>query len=128
MPFRFADSEANRENMFTTFAQKGTYPINRSQHTAQSSLGRKGKDEEAINGASSLWVHNRRSMETAQKILSHLERAIPSPSEKPPLHRQINPEIASHSVLNKNKKQESFQGSGSTNQKIPDVNMVLYFN
>lgn len=127
MTSNFADPEANRENMLTTFAQKGAYSINRTQHTSQSSLG-KGKDEVTPNGASSLWAHNRRSTETAQKILSHLERVIPSSSEKPPLQRQMNREIPSRSLLVKNKKQESFQRSGSSNQKMPDVNLVLYFD
>ena len=124
---KFADFEDNRETMLTTFTQKGAYPINRSHHTPQSSLG-KGENESAVNGASSLWVHNHRSTETAHKILSHLERAaIPSSLEKPPLQRQTNREIPSRPLLLKNKMQESFQGTGSSNQKMPDANLVLHF-
>ncbi|KAJ1693006.1 hypothetical protein LUZ63_009704 [Rhynchospora breviuscula] len=117
--FRFFDPEANTENALMTFTQKGTYPINRQQKITHSSQG-EGKDVEAVSGAGSLLV---KSTERAQKILSLLDRASQSPLEKAPLQKQISREIPPRSLPLKNKKQESFQGIGRSNQKMPDVNM-----
>ncbi|KAJ4783701.1 hypothetical protein LUZ62_034947 [Rhynchospora pubera] len=117
--FRFADPEANTENALMTFTQKGTYPINRQQQITHSSQG-EGKDEVAVSGAGSLLV---KSTERAQKILGLLDRASQSPLEKAPLRKKNISETPPRSLPLKNKKQESFQGTGRSNQKMADVNM-----